>query len=52
MKLPRSTVRHLIWVIAAKLGLLTLLYVLFFAPSHRPEVDAEAMDRHFESSPR
>ena len=44
--------RHLGWVIAAKLGLLALLYVLFFSPSQRPEIDAEAMGRRLDSAPR
>lgn len=44
--------RHLGWVIAAKLGLLALLYVLFFSPSQRPEIDAEAMERRLDSAPR
>jgi hypothetical protein len=44
--------RHLGWVIAAKLGLLALLYVFFFSPPHRPEVDAEAMGRRLDSAPR
>lgn len=42
MKLPRNTIRHLAWAIAAKLSLLALLYAFFFAPSHRPSIDADA----------
>ena len=38
--------------IAVKLGLLALLYVLFFSPSQRPEIDAEAMGRRLDSAPR
>jgi hypothetical protein len=44
--------RHLGWVIAAKLGLLALLYLLFFSPPHRPDVDAEVMGRRLDSAPR
>jgi hypothetical protein len=32
--------RHLGWVIAAKLLLILLLFVLFFSPSQRPGIDA------------
>ncbi|MBS0215950.1 MAG: hypothetical protein JSR63_05425 [Proteobacteria bacterium] len=52
MKLPGHVSRHLVWVIAAKLGLLALLYVLFFAPSHRPRVDANAVGHRLELPPR
>ena len=31
--------------IAAKLALLTALYLLFFSPSHRPPIDAGAVER-------
>jgi len=44
--------RHLIAVIAVKLALLTLLYALFFSPAHRPDVDADAVGRRLESTPR
>lgn len=44
--------RHLFWVIAAKLGLLALLYALFFGPAHRPAVDADAVGHRIESSAR
>ncbi|KWS04037.1 hypothetical protein AZ78_1586 [Lysobacter capsici AZ78] len=32
--------------IAAKLVLLTFLYLMFFSPSHRPRIDDAAVDRH------
>jgi hypothetical protein len=44
--------RHLTWLIAVKLGLLALLYVFFFSPAQRPDVDAEAVGRHLDSAPR
>ena len=31
--------RHLIWTIALKLALVALLFVLFFSPEHRPQLD-------------
>lgn len=37
--------RRIALTIAAKLALLIALYLLFFSPSHRPPVDAGAVDR-------
>jgi hypothetical protein len=42
MKRPRLW-RDIAVVLAAKLVLLTCLYVAFFAPSHRPAADAAAV---------
>lgn len=52
MSLQRSTVVHLILVVIAKVALLALLYALFFAPAHRPDVDADAVGRRLESTTR
>ncbi len=38
--MSRGLLLELGWVVALKLALLTLLYVLFFSPSHRNPVDA------------
>ena len=38
--MSRGLLRELGWVVALKLALLTLLYVLFFTPSHRNPTDA------------
>lgn len=40
-----ALLRRIALTIAAKLALLTALYLLFFSPSHRPPVDAGAVDR-------
>ena len=37
--MSRGLLRELGWVVALKLALLTLLYVLFFSPSHRAPAD-------------
>lgn len=42
-----ALLRRIALTIAAKLALLTALYLLFFSPSHRPPVDAGAVDRLF-----
>ena len=42
LKLPRDVRRDLILLIAVKLAMLSVLYWLFFSPSHRPVVDAVA----------
>ncbi|MBS0199872.1 MAG: hypothetical protein JSR70_05430 [Proteobacteria bacterium] len=54
VKLQRRTVRHLGWALAAKLVLLALLYGMFFAPAHRPAIDAdaEALRMHIPLPPR
>ena len=38
--MSRGLLRELGWVVALKLALLTLLYLLFFSPSHRNPTDA------------
>lgn len=38
--------RRVVMAIAAKLVLLTFLYLMFFSPSHRPRIDDAAVDRH------
>ena len=38
--------RHLTWVIAVKLVVITLLFVLFFSSSHRPSIDADGVSDH------
>ena len=38
--MSRGLLRELGWVVALKLALLTLLYLLFFSPSHRNPIDA------------
>jgi hypothetical protein len=45
MKRPRLW-RDIAVVLAAKLVLLTCLYVAFFAPSHRPPADTAAVTEH------
>ncbi|MFN3704146.1 cytochrome oxidase putative small subunit CydP [Thermomonas sp.] len=52
MDLLRRAKRHLAWILIAKIGLIALLYVLFFSPAHRPDVDADAVGRRLESTPR
>ncbi len=39
LKLPARLRRDLILLIVIKLAMLSLLYVLFFAPSHHAEID-------------
>ncbi|MBN8717547.1 cytochrome oxidase putative small subunit CydP [Thermomonas sp.] len=41
--------RHLLLLIAIKLCLLTLLFMLFFGPGQRPTVDADAVARQLQS---
>jgi hypothetical protein len=36
-----AVIRHLGWIVLLKLAALTLLWLTFFSPSHRPRVDAE-----------
>lgn len=52
MELLRRAKRHIAWILIAKIGLIALLYALFFAPAHRPDVDADAVGRRLESTPR
>ena len=52
MELLRRARRHIAWILIAKIGLIALLYGLFFSPSSRPDVDADAVGRRLESSPR
>lgn len=52
MDLLRRAKRHLAWILIAKIGLIALLYVLFFSPAHRPDVDADAVGRRLASTPR
>lgn len=40
LKLPPRLRRDLILLILIKLAMLSLLYFLFFSPSHRPDIDA------------
>jgi len=40
-----ALLRRIALTIAAKLALLTALYLLFFSPSHRPPIDAGAVER-------
>jgi hypothetical protein len=42
LKLPGDVRRDLIVLVAVKLAMLSVLYCLFFSPSHRPAVDAMA----------
>ncbi len=42
LKLPRAIRRDLILLIAVKLAVLSVLYGLFFSPSHRPVIDVVA----------
>ena len=42
LKLPPRLRRDLILLVVIKLAMLSLLYYLFFSPSHRPEIDAVA----------
>ena len=37
--MSRSLLRELGWVVGLKLAFITLLYVLFFSPSHRAPAD-------------
>ncbi|MFN7182763.1 MAG: cytochrome oxidase putative small subunit CydP [Thermomonas haemolytica] len=41
--------RHLLLLLAIKLSLLALLYVLFFGPGQRPAMDADAVARQLQS---
>ncbi|MCR6495424.1 hypothetical protein LJB71_03685 [Thermomonas sp. S9] len=41
--------RHLLLLIAIKLCLLSLLFMLFFGPGQRPTVDADAVARQLQS---
>jgi hypothetical protein len=42
LKLPFRLRRDLILLLALKLAMLALLYVLFFSPAHRPAIDVAA----------
>jgi hypothetical protein len=44
--------RHLAWAIAAKLLLLTLLYVVFFNPTLRPVIDGDAVGQRLHTPSR
>ena len=44
--------RHLAWVVAAKRALLALLYILFFGPASRPDIDGDAVGQRLHTSPR
>lgn len=37
--------RRIVVAVVAKLALLTVLYLLFFSPSHRPRIDDAKVDR-------
>jgi hypothetical protein len=39
--------RDVFWALVVKLGLLGLLWGLFFSPAHRPHVDGDATSRKF-----
>ena len=41
----RGLLRRIALTIALKLVLLTALYLLFFSPSNRPQIDDAAVDR-------
>ena len=41
----RSLRREVSWLLVAKLGALLLLWMLFFAPAHRPSADATDVAR-------
>ncbi|MBX9402885.1 hypothetical protein K4L06_16365 [Lysobacter sp. BMK333-48F3] len=41
----RGLLRRIALTIALKLALLTALYLLFFSPSNRPQIDDAAIDR-------
>lgn len=43
----RSLRKKIIWLTGAKLALLTLLWVLFFSPSHRIAADSNATGQRF-----
>jgi hypothetical protein len=40
--------RHLGWVIAVKVALITLLFVLFFSAAHRPRIDPAGVSDHLQ----
>lgn len=48
----RRAKRHLAWILVVKIGLIALLYGLFFSPSSRPDVDADAVGRRLHSPSR
>jgi hypothetical protein len=52
MKRKWALRQEISWVIAAKILLLAALFTLFFAPSKRPKIDADAVSRHLLSNPR
>jgi len=39
------------FALAVKLAALTVLYLLFFAPAHRPEISAAAVAQHLYAAP-
>lgn len=41
----RSLRREVTWLLVAKLGALLLLWLLFFAPAHRPSADSTDVAR-------
>jgi hypothetical protein len=43
--------REIVSVLAFKLAALAALYVLFFAPPHRPPAGAESVAAHFAARP-
>ena len=45
MHMPRPALEIAV-AVGVKLALLALLYVFFFAPSKRPEIDDHAVSRH------
>ena len=48
----RRIKRHLAWILIAKIGLIAVLYGVFFSPSSRPDVDADAVGRRLNSATR
>lgn len=48
----RRARRHIVWILIAKIGLILLLFGLFFGPSSRPDVDADAVGRQLNTPTR
>jgi hypothetical protein len=48
----RRVKRHIVWILIAKVGLIALLYGLFFSPNSRPEIDAQRVGDRLQAPSR